>query len=146
MSLTRQGFVAAVAYALPAVLLILIGANQLYLAHTAALSPWSGGSFGMFSTTDSPANRHLHAFVGNDSLLREVLIPPAWQDQVLRATTLPNRARLAALAEAVAELESGGPFDWDQVTIQVWAGEHDPDSLIPTGTLLRRERLEIAKQ
>ena len=34
---------------LPAIVLVVVALNQLRLAHTHQLSPWSGGGFGMFS-------------------------------------------------------------------------------------------------
>jgi hypothetical protein len=117
--------------------------NQLWLAQHGRLSPWSGGGFGMFSTTDSPAHRHLHAFVANESVMREVRLPEAWQERVLRVTTLPSRERVAALASDIAALESGGAVRWDQVTVQVWAVDYDPVTLVLSGRLLRSERVDI---
>lgn len=128
---------------LPAVLLTVVAVNQLRLAGTEALSPWSGGGFGMFSTTDAPGNRHLHAFVQNEGVRREVAIPFDLADSVRRATTLPTRARLGALAAELALLESGGSFRWDEIELQVWAVDYDA-ALLPDGRLVRRERFHIA--
>jgi len=100
----------------------------------------------MFSSIDSPATRHLLAFVGNESVLREVPLPAAWRERVLRATTLPSRERLSALARDIANLESAGPFAWDHVTVQVWAVDYDSATLAPVGRLLRSERVQIAGQ
>lgn len=128
---------------LPAVLLTAVAVSQLRLAGTEALSPWSGGGFGMFSTTDAPGNRHLHAFVQNEGVRREVAIPFDLADSVRRATTLPTRARLGALAAELALLESGGSFRWDEIELQVWAINYDA-TLLPDGRLVRRERFHIA--
>lgn len=135
--------VAAVPYWLPALLLATVAANQLRLAKTESLSPWSGGGFGMFSSTDSPGNRHLHAFVQNDGIRREVAIPPDLAETVRRATTLPTRARLGSLAAELALLESHGSITWDEIVLQVWAVEYDPDSLAPGGRLVTTERYAI---
>jgi hypothetical protein len=129
---------------LPAVLLAVVAVNQLRLAHTVSLSPWSGGGFGMFSTTDSPDNRHLHAVVQNDFIRREVAIPQELATETLRATTLPTRKRLGALAAELALIESGGLIAWDEIEVQVWKVDYQPGSLEPHGWLLKKERFTIA--
>ena len=131
-------------YWLPAALLTLVALNQLRLAHTDALSPWAGGGFGMFSSTDSPANRHLHAVLQNEGVRQEVAIPGELEESVLRATTLPRRDRLAALAAELALIESSGHFAWDDVVIQVWSKAYDSHNLAPSGKLLRHERFAVA--
>jgi len=133
-----------VALWLPAVLLATVAMNQLRLAHTESLSPWSGGGFGMFSTTDSPDNRHLHAVVQNKSIRREVAIPKTLATETLRVTTLPTRKRLGALAAELALIESDGLIVWDEIEIQVWVVEYQADSLAPHGQLLTKERFTIA--
>lgn len=133
----------AAPYWLPAVLLIAVAVNQQRLARTEALSPWSGGGFGMFSTTDAPGSRHLHAFVQNEGIRREVLIPREMANSVRRATTLPTRPRLGALAAELALLESGGSIRWDEIELQVWAVDYDA-ALLPHGRIVRRERFPIA--
>ena len=97
----------------------------------------------MFSSTDAPGSRHLHGFVENEGIRREVAIPVDLADSVRRATTLPTRQRLGALAAEIALRESGGAIRWDEIELQVWATDYDPDSLLPTGRLLRKERFEI---
>lgn len=139
-----KGVAAAVRYWLPVVLLIIVAANQLRLVWTESLSPWSGGGFGMFSSTDSPSNRHLHAFVQNDAIRREVAIPRDLQEAVRRATTLPTRSRLGALAAQLAGLESAGSIRWDEIVLQVWAVDYATPGLQPKGRLVRTERFAVA--
>lgn len=134
---------ATVRYWLPAALLTLVATNQLRLAATEGLSPWSGGGFGMFSSTDSPGQRHLHAFVQNAGIRREVALPADLAETVRRATTLPSRRRLSGLAAELAELESGGSVRWDEIDLQVWAIDHDPRTLAPRGRLVRIERFDL---
>ena len=134
---------ATVGYWLPAALLTLVATNQLRLAATEGLSPWSGGGFGMFSSTDSPGQRHLHAFVQNAGIRREVALPADLAEKVRRATTLPSHRRLSSLAAELAELESGGSVRWDEIDLQVWAIDHDPRTLVPRGRLVRIERFDL---
>jgi hypothetical protein len=124
--------------------LVLVAANQFRLAHTEDISPWSGGGFGMFSSTDAPNNRHLHAFVQNEGIRREVVIPDRLEVAVRRATTLPTTRRLGKLGEELASLESGGRIRWDEIELQVWALTYDPDTLLPEGRLVERERFPVA--
>ena len=127
----------------PSVLLIVFAANQLRLARFESLSPWSGGGFGMFSSTDSPGNRHLHAFIQNEGIRREIVIPIDMRQTARRATTLPTRRRLKALAMELAEIESRGSIRWDEIDLQVWAVVYDPVSLSPGGKLLKKERFLV---
>lgn len=136
---------AAMPYWLPAALLVTVAVNQLRLAVTESLSPWSGGGFGMFSTTDSPGNRHLHAFVQNEGIRREVAVPTHLSDRIRRATTLPTRARLGRLAAELALRQSDGAIRWDTIELQVWAVTYDSD-LLPVGRLVRKEQFPIAPQ
>ena len=128
---------------LPSVLLIVVAANQLRLASIESLSPWSGGGFGMFCCTDSPNNRHLHAFVQNEGIRREIAIPIDMRQSVRRATTLPTRPRLEMLAMELADIESRGFIRWKEIDLQVWSVVYDPDSLAPGGKLLKKERFLI---
>lgn len=129
---------------LPALLLVAVGANQLRLTRVENLSPWSGGGFGMFSTTDAPGNRHLHAFVQNEGIRREIAVTTDLQRQVRRATTLPTRTRLRALADELMLREYGSRVAWDEIEIQVWAVEYDLATLAPGGDLVRKEKFAVA--
>jgi len=122
---------------LPALLLVGAAAHQIFLANTAGLSPWSGGGFGMFSTTDAGASRHLHAFVMRPGIQREVRIPEGLQDWERRVVTLPSDANLRAFALALADLPTPDHGPATAVRIQVWHAEFDPISLVPMGRILR---------
>lgn len=41
------------------VIMCLVAAGQFYMAHTSTLTPWKGGGFGMFSSSDHPGARVL---------------------------------------------------------------------------------------
>src|SRR5215475_12379144 len=89
---------------LPSVVLLLVTANQLRLVSTTALSPWWGGGFGMFATTDGWATRHLHVFAIRSDVRRELSIPVTLRKEVERALTLPSDANLQAIAREVADI------------------------------------------
>ena len=121
----------------PAALLVAIALQQLYLTQTAGLSAWSGGGFGMFSTTDAGATRHLHAFVQRPGIEREVLVPETLRMQQRRALALPSNANLRALASELARIPSPDSGAATGVRIQVWNKRYDPITLAPIGSILR---------
>ncbi len=128
---------------LPIALLVGVACTQLVLAHAAALSPWAGGGFGMFSTTDAGGQRHLHAFAIRPGIRRELNMPRALYDQVLRTLTLPTEANLRALAKKLATLPTPDIGPLKAIELQVWRAHFDPDSLEPSSALLRASEVAI---
>jgi len=122
---------------LPALLLVAVALHQIFLARTEALSPWSGGGFGMFSTTDGWGARHLHAFALRPGLRRELELPEELIDPVRRALALPTEPRLRALAGTLATLPTPDQGPLEAIEIQVFARRYDPVTLAPSGELLR---------
>jgi hypothetical protein len=125
---------------MPAALLVAVALHQIWLARTEQLNAWSGGGFGMFSTTDAWGRRHLHAWAVRPGAYRELEVPDELRRLERRALALPDERRLRALAlalaerEADAEPEAGPPAS---IEIQVFASRYDPDTLGVSGELLR---------
>ncbi len=128
---------------LPLALLVSVGGWQIYLALGADLSAWSGGGFGMFSTTDAGGNRHLHAFAIYPGVRVELPTDSAPRDVVLRALTLPDEPRLRALAEVLTDPPDPTWGRPSMVEIQVFRTRYDPETLAPRGELLRSMELEL---
>jgi hypothetical protein len=122
---------------LPTILLIGVACHQIWLAHTANLSAWHGGGFGMFSTTDAAGRRHLHAFAIRPGIRRELNIPPALEERALRAAALPTDLRLGELGRDLAEVPTPDEGALEAIEIQVWTTRFDPSNLEPSGFLLR---------
>jgi hypothetical protein len=122
---------------LPALLLVVVALHQLWLARTDALSAWSGGGFGMFSTTDGWGARHLHAYALRPGLRRELALPEELLEPVRRALASPSDARLRTLAEALAALPTPDQGPLEAIELQVFARRYDPVTLAPSGELLR---------
>jgi hypothetical protein len=125
--------------------LAIVATYQLYLAATVGLSPWSGGGFGMFSTTDAGANRHLHAFVLRPGIEREVAVPETLEALERRTLTLPSDANLRALALALADLPTPDHGAATGVRIQVWRTHFDPITLAPVGGIHRSLKISIER-
>jgi hypothetical protein len=122
---------------LPGALLILVASQQILLAHTSGLSAWSGGGFGMFSSTDAGATRHLHAFVRRPGLRREIRPPRSLAEKVQRVLTLPSDANLRALAAEIADVPTPDHGPTTAVELQVWHTRFDPKTLTPKARILR---------
>lgn len=116
-----------------------MASHQVWLARTADLNAWSGGGFGMFSTTDAWGRRHLHAWAVRPGERRELEVPYELRHEERRALALPDARRLRELALALAELELDAEPEAElpvSIEIQVFATRFDPETLGPSGELL----------
>jgi hypothetical protein len=124
------------------VLLAAVACVQIALARGAGLSPWLGGGFGMFSTTDAWGRRHLHAFAWRTGLRRELRVPPG--PAVRRALALPTDDHLRALAAELARMPGPDEAPLEAIEIQVFARRYDPVTLAPADVPLRSLRTRVA--
>jgi hypothetical protein len=121
-----------------------VAINQTRLVFTESLSPWSGGGFGMFSTTDAATDRHLHVYQVTSRLRRELNLPAELDDAVRRALTLPSERQLRMLAALLTE--HLGRVSNRSIEIQVWSNHYETADLRPQSRVLRFYRAdEIAK-
>ena len=95
----------------PAVL-VLVATSQVVIASTTDLTPWRGGGFGMFSTTDNHDQRFLRITALTDGGAtvpvdaRELLQAGSpVRDEIVRARARPTTGNLDALALAIAGAE-----------------------------------------
>lgn len=126
---------------LPSLSLIAVAIHQLFLVETQALSPWSGGGFGMFSSVDAGSTRHMHAFQIRPGLHREIGPPESLSGEVRSLLTLPSWERMRVVADELAGLTTPDHGDVTSVVLQVWHTRYDPDTLTPTSRLLRELEL-----
>ena len=136
---------AAVLPALPAVLLAVVALAQIQLARSEHLSPWKGGGFGMFSSSDVQAYRTLRVYGRRGAAAFELPIPDALGDAALRARLFPTEPRLRELGRRLAE-EAGealGPLSG--VRVEAWRRRFEADGLVPHPTLLREVELDLVK-
>ncbi len=122
---------------LPVALLLAVAMVQVGLARTARLSPWKGGGFGMFSTTDDGGRRHLRIFVSAVDRSEEIAIAPSLEDAARRAAVLPVDATLSRLASRVVDRETRYQRAVDTVRIEAWRIDYAPGTLGATTRLLR---------
>jgi len=114
---------------LPSALLVVLACAQIALAFAAGLSPWKGGGFGMFATTDHGGFRRVRAYAIGAEGERPLALPPELQRDALRAATWPAQCALRRVAEGLAE--SGAAAAAEAVRVEVWRTRFD-DALRPT--------------
>ena len=128
---------------LPCAILIGVALHQIVLSQATGLSAWSGGGFGMFSTTDAGGARHLHAFLIRPGVVREVQPPRSLEGLVRRSLAHPTDARLRALARELARVPTPDHGPATGVRVQVWTPRFDPETLAPTGRILGAVELSL---
>jgi hypothetical protein len=129
---------------LPALLLVSVAVTQIALARGAGLSPWKGGGFGMFSTTDDAARRSIRIYVGASGRSEELEIAPSQQDAAARAAVLPTDNELTRLARLVVDRERRNGRPVDTVRLQCWRITYARDTLEATSEMLREFTYEAA--
>jgi len=127
---------------LPALLLCAVALHQIWLAQHAQLSPWNGGGFGMFSSTDVFARRHLHAWLVAPGYRQELEVPNRLREDLRRALALPTDARLLDLGEGLLAAYPEASRA-DALTLTVYATRFDPRTLAPSGVPLRSLRIDL---
>jgi hypothetical protein len=122
---------------LPVAVLVAVGAAQLILVRTADLSPWKGGGFGMFSTTDDAGSRYVRVFVTAPGRSEEIAITPSLEDAAARAAVLPGDTQFGRLARRVVEREGRHQRPVESLRIEAWRIEYAHGTLAATTRLLR---------
>ena len=122
---------------LPVGLLVIVAGTQVTLARRVAMTPWKGGGFGMFSTTDDTARRRVRVFVTAPERSEEVAIAPSLEDAARRAAVLPADYEMARLAEGIVTRERRYSRPVETVRIETWCIDYAPDTLAATSRLLR---------
>jgi hypothetical protein len=130
---------------LPSVLLVAVAGVQIPLAHTANLSPWKGGGFGMFATIDGTATRCVRLYVRAPDRSEEVPIQPSLEHAASRARLFPSEALMARLATAVAAREARYERPVTEVTVQVWRTHFAFDPPRANESLIREVTFSVAE-
>jgi hypothetical protein len=118
------------ALVLPSACLVAVGATQIWLSFTLDLTPWKGGGFGMFSTSDQPRVRFARVVVltaqGTEILLAQK--GPA-NEARLRAASLPVRSTAEPLAREAIEITRKSNPAVTGARIEIWKRDFDAATL-----------------
>lgn len=129
---------------IPTALLVVVAITQVVLARTAHLSPWKGGGFGMFATTDGTASRYVRLFVDAPERSEELIVPDSLEFAAARAELFPSHRFMARLGEAAGARELRHGRDAVTVRVEVWRIEFSEAPLRGTGRRLRSLTIPIA--
>ena len=87
-----------------------VASVQVVLTRTSGLSPWKGGGFGMFATTDGLAFRHVRLTVDAPGRSEQLIISPSLQETAARASLfMVVQAALAVLLSPPHALSRSAP-------------------------------------
>lgn len=111
---------------------------QIHLFRADDLSPWKGGGFGMFSSTDAGRQRQLRVYLVEPGRAREVAIPESLEDRAMRAAALPSPSRLRDFAASMGAEVGGLAPQLVAVRVELWRTRFDPQDLLPSHALVRR--------
>ena len=127
----------------PVALLLAVAGLQVTLVRTAGLSPWKGGGFGMFATTDDTGRRFVRVFVTAAERSEEIAIAPSIEDAATRAAALPGDSQLTRLARQVVERERRNHRPAEEVRIETWRIEYARGTLAATSRLMRTFQFRV---
>src|SRR5262245_55878562 len=118
---------------------------QLTLVYTSGLTPWKGGGFGMFSTVDDAARRHVRVFVEAPDRSEEMAVPPSLERLASDAALLPTRAHLDRLIDGVAARELRNQRQVTRVRVEVYRYDVDPVTLGFTPVRVRERAADVPR-
>jgi hypothetical protein len=132
----------AVLRELPSVVLVALACAQIALAFGANLSPWKGGGFGMFATSDHGGFRKLRVYALRDGREERLEVPSELGRQELRAAWLPTERALRRFADELAR--AGEAPGAQALRVEVWRTDFDA-ALRPTQTRIAELTAEPAR-
>ena len=129
----------------PVTALLCVAGVQLTLVSTSGLTPWKGGGFGMFSTVDDAARRHVRIFVEAPDRSEEMAVPPSLERLASDAALLPTRSNLDRLIDGVAARELRNDRQVTHVRVEVYRYDVDPVTLAFTPARLRERATDLPR-
>ena len=128
---------------IPALLLSIVAIAQVRLTRVEHLTPWKGGGFGMFSTTDDGMGRPMAVRISTPEGDREIEVPEPVAQQAYRASLLPSRRRMRDLARDIAEEATARGATVSGVRIAIWRMDYDPETLAVRPVVVRDLSFDI---
>ena len=132
--------------AVPTTLLLGVAITQVLLVKIADLSPWKGGGFGMFATTDGTAFRYVRLFVDAPGRSEELNVTDSLEFDAVRAQLFPSQRFLTRLGEAAGARELRNGHEAATVRVEVWKVEFSDQPLRANERRLRSLTIPIDRQ
>lgn len=118
---------------LPIFIFVLIVVHHFYWVDQAHLSPWLGGGYGMFSTTDYGPTRYVKAYGLRDNIIQEEIEVPQQFAMQARATRgLPSDNNILKLALSIENYLDSNQHNFPVIRVEIWTSQYDKDTLHPT--------------
>ena len=133
------------------ILFLAIAAHHFYWVHHAHLSPWLGGGYGMFSTTDYGPSRYIKVYALRDNIIQEEIeIPERLSMLARKVRGLPDDKNILSLALAIENFLDTNQHGYPVIRIEVLTSQYDAETLHPTYQRLnaidyRTSRVEKSK-
>ena len=117
----------------PIILFVVIAAHHYYWVHHAHLSPWLGGGYGMFSTTDYGPTRYIRVYALQDNIIQEQIEIPERLTMLARKTRgLPDDNNVRSLALEIENYLNAHQHGYPLIRVEVWTSQYDTETLRPT--------------
>ena len=131
---------------LPSVVVLLVGALQIYLTSTTNLMPWKGGGFGMFPTIDGSLHRYVRVFVSAPERSEEILLRGELRRLAARIQVFPAELLLKSLGREIAAEQHSRGLPVEAVHIEVWLIDFARSDLEPRSRNLRKFTYDVGAQ
>jgi len=124
---------------LPIIVFLIIVLHHCYWIFQANLSPWLGGGYGMFSTTDYGPSRYIMVYGLEDNIIKEQIeIPESFSNVARKLRSLPNINNLQELALEMENYLRLSQYGFPHFRIEVWSTRYHKKTLIPSFYLLNK--------
>ena len=118
---------------LPILLFLLISGHHFYLVHKHQLSPWLGGGYGMFSTTDYGPSRFIKVFTLNKKIIQEEIEVPEHLSQLSKQVrSLPNNTNIKNFAIKLENYLTINHHSAAFIRVEIWKTNYDSETLKPS--------------
>lgn len=118
---------------LPILFFIIIVGHHFYLVKYHHLSPWQGGGYGMFSTTDYGPSRFIKIFTLNNNIIQEEIEIPEYLSQLSKQVrSLPNSKYIKNLAIELENYLAINQHSAPIIRVEIWKTNYDSETLRPS--------------
>ena len=106
---------------LPVIVFVMIVAHHFYWVHQAHLSPWLGGGYGMFSTTDYGPSRYIRIYgLQDDVIQEEIEVPSKFAKQARAVRSLPHDNNILDFAFLIENYLNSGQHGYPVILLSCY--------------------------
>ena len=128
---------------LPTLILVVVALSQIYFVNFKDLSPWYGGGFGMFSTSDVGTNRRFVVYVYSEGIKRELTIPHKLGKLSTEVANFPIRSRINKFVSELLIFKDINSNEISHLELQLFKRKFDKLTLESEFSLYKTFRVDI---